>query len=441
MRQIRFLFSAFFLFIGFDSAFGQSNQQLQSLYDFLLVNNPPVDSTLQYIKYTQGAYLHYLYPFYQLFGEEQKFRELLTDTGYYDELSQAASFVDDYSSALAYQQKTYGADVDEVALRQINKTIQGYKNIQHVDARRFISFIAPRYQVLMINEAHNKPLHRAFLISLLNELYRKGFRYLAMEMLNNYSNHSLEKLTSLTGHYCAEPVAGELVRMALDMGYKLVSYEDTAAVQHTASQRDSIQAENIYKVIQADSSAKIIVYAGYGHIAEKVVDENYIPMAVTFKKISGIDPLTIDQTDMSEISNFAYGKAFYDAYMQKFNLTSSSVALLDDQPINVTNSGLYDISIIHPPTAYQDGRPTWLGLNGRRQPTYIKSSSKNTFLVQAYYQFETFGSRPGLVIPADQTYTRTGKGSYLLYLRRGKYILIFRDFKYRILYTQHIEVS
>jgi hypothetical protein len=130
-------------------------------------------------------------------------------------------------------------------------------------------------------------------------------------------------------------------------------------------------------------------------------------MGMAFKRISGIDPLTIDQASMTEESDFAYGKAFYDAYMQRFSLTSPSIALAGDQPINVTSSELYDITVIHPQTTYRDARPTWLNLDARRQPIYIKPSNKNTFLIQSYYQLESFGSRPGQVIPADQTYIPT----------------------------------
>jgi len=441
MQRIKFFFGSLFLLISFHVSFSQSNRQLQNLRDWVKTNKPAgYDSTLNYLNLNSGNNLHYLYPLQQLFREEKKFRRLFTDTGYYDVLSQAVSIDGDYSSALEYQKMNYGPDVDEVQRRQIYKVIQGMKDVQHVDARHYISFVARNYKVIMINEAPNKPLHRAFMLSLLDDLYKKGFRYLAMEMLNNNSDHSLDKLTSSTGYYCAEPVAGELIRTALDMGYKLVSYDDTAAAGHSASQRDSIQASNIYKTILADPAAKMIVYAAYGHIAEKGSD-NYIPMGMAFKKISGIDPLTIDQSSMTEESDFAYGKVFYDAYIQQFPVSSPSIALAGDQPMNVTHSDLYDLSVIHPPTTYRDARPTWLNLNGRRQPLYIKPSNKNTFFVQAYYQFESFGAKPGQVIPADQTYIPTSKGNYLLYLRRGKYIIIFRDMQYKMLNTQHIEVN
>jgi hypothetical protein len=438
----RGLYFLVLLMVVFQPSFSQTNRQLKSLHDYLAGNRPPgYDSTLDNINYIRGGNLNYLYPLYQLFGEEDKFRKILTDPVYNDMLTQAISFTEDYESVLEYQKNSYDSVVDEVSARQIAKLMDGLKNVQHVDARRYISFLARNYRVIMLNEAHDKSLHRAFACSLLEDLYKKGFRYLAMEMLNNYSDHRLDKLTPATGHYSSEPVAGELIRTALDIGYQLVSYEDTAAAQHTATQRDSVQAANIYRVIQADSTAKIFVYAGYGHIAEKNISPDYIPMGMAFKRISGIDPLTIDQTNMTEGGNFTYGKAFYDAYVQKFSISTASVALIKDEPQNVTFNNLYDLSVIHPRTTYRDGRATWLDLFGRRQALYIKPSNANSFLVQAYYQFETFGNKPGQVIPADQTYTSTNKGNYLLYLKRGKYIIVFRDINYKILNTQHIEVN
>jgi len=423
------------------SSHSQGSRPLQNLHDYLQTNQPrSLDTTLAVLNYRPGGNLNYLFPLYQLFREEKKFKASLGDS-YYEQLSVAASLTEDYESALQYQKLSYKGEVSDVQKRQIAKVLAGFKAIQHVDARRYISFISRSARVIMINEAPNKPLHRAFTMSLLEDLYKKGYRYLAMEMLNNFSNHELDKLTPLTGQYSTEPVAGELIRTALDIGYKLVSYEDTLMDQHSASQRDSIQAVNIYRVIREDSTAKILVHAGYAHIAEKNLSADYIPMAMDFKKISGIDPITIDQTDMTEESSFAYGKYFYESYIQKFPVYSPSVALIDEQPVNVTSSDLYDISVIHPTTMYRDSRPTWLALTGRRQPLYIKPPQKDVYLVQAYYQFESLGTKPGQVIPADQTYMPTNKGNYLLYLKRGKYIILFRDINYKILKTQHIEVS
>jgi hypothetical protein len=420
----------------------QPNPSLASLQHYVTTVNPKAfDSGYNDLHYVIRDNLHYLYPIYQLLGEKKKFIKEFSSPVYYDLLSQTVSFVGDYAGALEYQRMSDTTRLTDVENRQIGKSIQLLKDIKNADARRFISFIAPNYSVIMLNEAYNKPVHRAFACSLLDDLYKRGYRYLAMEMLNPMPDQELAKLTYQTGHFATEPVAGEMIRVALELGYKLVAYEDPLAKEHTATERDSIQALNIARILKQDPEAKIFVYAGYGHIAEKSTTPDFIPMGMAFKRMAGIDPLTIDQTDMTEESNFSFGKAFYDAYLEKFPLSTPCVALDNDEPVNVTGTTLYDLTVIHPKTTYRDARPTWLALSNRRQPVYVKPTNREVFLVQAFYQFESFGTKPGQVVPADQTYFSSGKGNYTLYLRRGLYILIFRDIQYKTLYTQHLEVN
>ncbi len=421
----------------------QPNASLNKInYYVTTTNRTAFDTTYNDLHYLIGDNLHYLYPLYQLLGNNKKFIREFTAPVYYELLSESVSFIEDYEASLEYQGMADTSNVSDVENRQIGKSIQLLKNIKNADAKRFINFIAPNYSVIMLNEAYNKPLHRAFAYSLLDDLYKKGFRYLAMEMLNPMPDQELTKLTSKTGHFAAEPVAGEMIRLALELGYKLVAYEDPKATEHTPTERDSIQALNIAGILKQDSGAKIFVYAGYGHIAKKSTTPDFIPMGMAFKRMTGIDPLTIDQTDMCEESNFAFGKAFYNAYINKFPVSTPSIPLENDQPVNVTGSSLYDLTVIHPKTIYSDSRPTWLSLSNRRQPVYIKpSANKDIFLVQAYYQYESFGTVPGKVIPADQTYFSSGKGYYTLYLRRGLYILLFKDLNYKTIYTQHLEVK
>ena len=82
-----------------------------------------------------------------------------------------------------------------------------------------------------------------------------------------------------------------------------------------------------------------------------------------------------------------------------------SVALLNNEAVNVTNNDLYDLTLIHPPTIYQDGRPSWLSLDGERKATYVKSPTVEAFLVQAYYEEEVEQNEntPWQLVPADQT--------------------------------------
>jgi hypothetical protein len=419
----------------------QPNAALTGLRNYVTKVKPNTyDSGFRDLHYVIGENLHYLYPIYQLLGDEKKFHPEWGSM-YYDLLSQSVSFVGDYAAALEYQKMSDTTHLTDVDYRQIGKSIQQLKDIKHADAKRYISFIASGYKVIMLNEAFNKPLHRAFAYSLLDILYNRGFRYLAMEMLNPMPDQELTKLTYKTGHFATEPVAGELIRQALDLGFKLVAYEDPLGNQHSPTERDSIQASNIARILKQDPEAKIFVYASYGHIAKKSTTPDFIPMGMAFRRMTGIDPLTIDQTDMTEESNFSYGKVFYDTYLGKFPITTPSIPLLNDEPVNVTGTTLYDLTVIHPRTTYYYARPSWLALGNRRQPVSVKTKNKDIFLVQAYYQFESFGTKPGQVVPADQSYFSYGNGVYTLYLRRGLYILIFRDMQYKTLYTQHLEVN
>ena len=64
-------------------------------------------------------------------------------------------------------------------------------------------------------------------------------------------------------------------------------------------------------------------------------------------------------------------------------------------------------------------------------------------LVQAYYQDELAreDNKPWQLVPADQTYRAGGKKLYLLYLKKGKYTVYFRNIDYHVLNTLNIEVN
>jgi len=438
------------LVFGFGGAYAQGEfaPPVQQLQEYCKRETPTGYSPrLNVLTLTPKGNLHYLFPLYHGFKDEAKFRKIYSDKGFCDEMSQYFAFAGDYRTALEYLVRSYDS-VDDATRKKIYKTAGNLPEIEHVDARKYIRPAAKGRRVVMINEAYSKPLHRAFTLSLLEDLHRMGFHYLALEMLNNFSNQRLSSVGMTSGYYVGEPVAGELLRKAIDIGFTLVSYEDTAAAVHTATQRDSVQAAHLNEILNKDSTAKILVQASYAHISKKMQADGYIPMALALWRLSGIEPLTIDQTDMTEEGNFGYGRVIYQAYTSRFKISDPSIALLNNNPVNVTDKDLYDLCVIHPPTQWLDGRPTWLSLGGTRQPTYIKPPSNAVFLVQAYYQQEIDNNdnTPWQLVPADQTYTPggrdgLGKARYLLYLRKGKYKIFFRDINYHILSTLAIEVS
>lgn len=378
--------------------------------------------------------LHYLYPFYKAFYREQQL--LQKDTGfYYDNLSQALSFAGDYPSVLELERQRMQkpSDISYAVLDTLTHIVSEY-----ADARKYILSHTKTRRVVMINEAHNKPLHRAFVLSLLEDLYQQGFRYLALEMLYNDSHTTPTKINAALGYYTSEPLAGELVRIALELGYTLVPYEDNLS-HHTPRQREYAQAQNLTDFIsKKDTTAKMLVLAGYGHIAEASLQDDQIPMAAYFRILSGIDPLTIDQTQLTEYGTSSYTAVVYDAWIKKHPVGNPSVILAGQQAFDLFGLHLYDISMIHPPTRFSNGRPVWMAVNGLKKETPVTPAYRTTFLVQAYYASEYNEKKPEQSIPADQTYVNSVNGLYHLYLRKGKYKLVFRDKLYAILGSREL---
>ena len=107
--------------------------------------------------------------------------------------------------------------------------------------------------------------------------------------------------TRMTGYYTSEPVYGDLVRTAFKLGYRVVPYE--WAGEYTPDNRERGQARNLVERILKDNpKAKILVHAGYDHIDETGELVGAKTMAQRLKQMTGIDPLTIDQTEMTEHS-------------------------------------------------------------------------------------------------------------------------------------------
>ena len=140
---------------------------------------------LKILTLTPKGNIHYLFPLYHALKDEEKFRNVYSDKGFYDEVSQYFAFAEDYRTALQYLVRSYDT-IDQATRRKIYRTAAGLDNVVHADARRFIHLAAKSRQVVMINESFSKPLHRAFTLSLLADFYRMGYRYLAMEMLDEF---------------------------------------------------------------------------------------------------------------------------------------------------------------------------------------------------------------------------------------------------------------
>jgi hypothetical protein len=194
-------------------------------------------------------------------------------------------------------------------LQKATAYVAGYQPVKTIslkDSSQFTTTNAKAYilqqtaqqKALFFNESHVDPRTRPFLIGLLPELKKLGYTKLAMEAL---MTDTITLPTTEIGFYTSDPAYGNLLRTALQAGFKLINYENTSA-SPIWNFRDSSQAANmIHKLNAMADTGKLIVLAGHGHIHKYADFPDFIPMAMYFKRMSGIDPYSIDSDDANHV--------------------------------------------------------------------------------------------------------------------------------------------
>lgn len=295
-------------------------------------------------------------------------------------------------------------------------SLDGFRPVSAVEA-----ITAAAQQVVIVNEAHHVPQHRALTIGLLKKLKQKGFTYFSAETLFETDAKLNERgyPTKSSGAYINEPVYGDLIREAIKLGYKVVPYEVSFGGGPDARERG--QAENLKnRIFLKDLQAKVLVHVGYGHNSEATRKNGTKLMAGYLKEFTGIDPLTIDQTVMSERSASEYEQPLYRfAAAQKYLNRPTVFQNARREFWTLKDSGK-DVTIFSPRSVYSSGRPVWLGLNGERKqyilPTDVCQTEKNC-LVRARFVHESADA-----VPIDQIEVR-GNTKTALMLPDGDFLI------------------
>lgn len=290
------------------------------------------------------------------------------------------------------------------------------------DAADIILREAESSEVLILNEAHLYPQHRVFAKSLLAGLYTLGYKHLCMEDLQESATlENMKTPERSRGYYIQEPCMGDIVREALKLGFHLHAYDAPASPR-----RDSVAALNIQRIRASYPTDKLVVYCGFSHAMEH---RSPTCMASYFKKMTGIDPLTIDQTVYCEREVSDY----YSRLVKFYAIQSPSVLLAGDS-ISPLHQAYCDIQVITPPTSYVKGCPHWLLEWDGRQLKKIDNRFQNG-IVEVYYADELAENKEAVPIDVRIVHPQDTLHRYLALPKAGPFICKYYQADYTYLYS------
>jgi len=311
---------------------------------------------------------------------------------------------------------------------------------QALDAIPAIVEAARGRRIVILNESHHMPRHRAFALELARALRAEGFDTFAAEAFADAEATAARGYPAAdTGYYTMEPVFGGLVRGAIDLGYRLVAYEPVASHDPGRSQLESIrlretgQARNLVeRVFEARPDARLFVHVGYSHATEDWIDpggpNERAWMAARLGDLTGFDPLTIDQTTATPRSDPAFADPHWRRAAERGVLSGPKVFRLADGTPFVTGkyAGKVDLQVFHPPSRLEHGRPDWLA-RGRTalavpEPLRAAAPAGERVLLQAFRADEGPDA-----IPADQMLLEPDAPAPVFLLPRGTYRLAVQD--------------
>jgi hypothetical protein len=363
-------------------------------------------------------------------------------------LSWYQTFVGDYPGAHAsYSIRQLAAQDDAPSL-----LTSGEQAKPALDA---IADLAKGRNAIFFNEAHNVPITRTLTVQLLSRLRAEGFTYFAAETLYE-SDPDLQKRgypIPKSGFYTMEPIAAEMVRSAIKLGFKIVAYESEKPGNGDVREYD--QAKNLYeRVFKNDPAARAVVNAGYAHIQENGRYLGGSSMAQHFRKLSGIDPLTIEQTMLIEHPPGTENHPYYRAVIAALHPTAPIVFEDKDGTPWSLKPKAYDVSVFFPPDQLRDDRPTWLELGGLRKSYFVSGSlcqDDYPCLIEARYANEGEDAIPADRLVLDPVKSAQSDDKRLfqgrpqthanLYLRPGAYRLTATNNDNRVLFRQNIVVD
>lgn len=311
---------------------------------------------------------------------------------------------------------------------------------QPESALKVIEREAKKTRIIVYGEEHHLPQTRSLYEPLLRALWRQGYRYLAAETFTDQVMSSDFRYPDYqSGYYLRDPVFASAVRVAKELGYKLIAYDtEERGASGDASFRDRTQAENIKaRTIDLDPQAKVFIIAGRGHASEETAQDGWTPMASVLKRLTGIDPLTVYAPAMSQRLTAEQEDPLY-RFATARRLVRQPTIFVNRAGGRFLGSSSFDAYIFWPRIKVEDGRPDWMArtLGRRRAPIPPQLwSGRGRRLVQAFREGE-----PASAIPIDQVIIDEPNDRKVLMLPVGRFWLRTIDRDSQVIAEAHLRV-
>ena len=284
-------------------------------------------------------------------------------------------------------------------------------NFRKVGAADYIIEESANYEVVMLNEAHHYPKHRAFATDLLIGLKNNGYKYIGVETLTDFPFfESPEFPTQNLGYYSVEPTFGNFIREAINLGFVLFPYE--ASSGKNGKEREIQQAQNIAEFMEDNKDGKVFIYCGYDHNYEEELPMWGKAMAGRLTEYTGLDPLTINQTVLNDIEE----------------LGSESYVWLDTFGMAHQHIKGNDIFVVHTKDCSKFKRLEWKKRknNSWLKVDFITKVSAYPILVKVFYNTN---EKENNGIPYDIVEMTTESMENWLIVPDSKYLIVLQNKK------------
>jgi hypothetical protein len=304
------------------------------------------------------------------------------------------------------------------------------------DALDVIAARAAKARIVILNEHHDASRSRVFAWQVAKRLRPLGYDVLAAETFQNspdaawaekfiqgFANDGYARTNS--GSYTKDPAFGAFVRQALAMGYRPAAYETTeygmsGDRRAQIERREKNEADNLVKVLARYPKSKILIYVGFSHAAEGALTLENAPllwMAARLKALTGIDPLTIDQTEFMPASLQPTDDPLLKTALAKTGRRSVILFEKGEPMVLGQYAHAVDLQVIHPRVRDRQGRPGWfydLGRTAKPAPANLKLPAGDV-LLKAYAKNDASDA-----VPLDMVVWRAGQPAPTLVLPKGE---------------------